>query len=57
MITNWHGKDVSDLLMQPWVYASEHYNFRLTFDGESGQMTLTDTHYGDNNKWGCLRTR
>ena len=55
LMTNWHGEDVKDLLMQPWVYDSEHYNFRLTFDGESGQMTLTDTHYGDDNKWGCLR--
>ena len=54
IMTNWHGEDVRDLLMQPWVYDSQHYNFRLTFDGESGQMTLTDTHYGDNN-YGSLR--
>ncbi|ELD0485738.1 hypothetical protein QUQ58_002262 [Escherichia coli] len=55
MITNWHGEDTKNLLMQPWVYASEHYNFRLTFDGKNGQMTLTDTHYGDDNTWGSLR--
>ena len=54
IMTNWHGEDVKDLLMQPWVYSAQHYNFRLTFDGERGQMTLTDSHSGDNN-WGSLR--
>lgn len=54
LITNWHGEDVKNLLLEPVIWPEQHYNFRLTFDGESGQMTLTDSHSGDNN-WGSLR--
>ncbi|EEG2782571.1 hypothetical protein GXR14_001191 [Salmonella enterica] len=55
MITNWHGEDVTDLLLRPEPWDGwPPYQFRLSFSGVTGMMSLTDSHAGGNT-YGAMR--
>ncbi|ECT1019461.1 TPA: hypothetical protein H2A59_003106 [Salmonella enterica] len=53
--TNWHGEDVTNLLLRPNPPGAPEYGFTLTFSGETGTMTVTDSHVGVHNTYGSIR--
>ncbi|EKB5404571.1 hypothetical protein OOP60_005041 [Salmonella enterica] len=55
LITNWHGEDVTNLLLRPEPWDGwPSYQFRLSFSGVTGMMRLTDSHAGG-NMYGAMR--
>ncbi|ELD4017372.1 hypothetical protein QI600_003202 [Salmonella enterica] len=52
--TNWHGGDVTGLVLTPDPYNAQQYRHTLTFSASQGTMSLTDTHSGANN-YGSIR--
>lgn len=53
--TNWHGEDVSKRILTPDPFNDPPYHHTLTFSGTTGQMTMTDTHAGENSTYGSIR--
>ncbi|EAB6033909.1 hypothetical protein FKH18_25070 [Salmonella enterica] len=55
LITNWQGEDVTNLLLRPEPWDGwPPYQFRLSFSGATGMMSLTDSHAGG-NMYGAMR--
>ncbi|EOV0283830.1 hypothetical protein ACOIP5_002766 [Salmonella enterica] len=53
--TDWHGEDVTGRILTPDpVTGDQNYYHTLTFSGKSGQMSVTDKHYGT-NQYGSVR--
>ncbi|EAA8947805.1 hypothetical protein B6440_25260 [Salmonella enterica] len=53
--TDWHGEDVTGRILTPDpTINDQNYHHTLTFSGKSGQMSVTDKHYGT-NQYGSVR--
>ncbi|EJG5922161.1 hypothetical protein NAE50_000489 [Salmonella enterica] len=50
--TNWHGEDVTRLILTPDPFNAQRYRHTLTF--MDGLLSVTDTHSGPNN-YGSIR--
>ncbi|EDS5484640.1 hypothetical protein HY28_005239 [Salmonella enterica subsp. enterica] len=50
--TNWHGEDVTGLVLTPDPFNAQRYRHTLTF--RDGILGITDTHSGPNN-FGSIR--
>lgn len=53
--TNWHGEDVTQRVLTPDPFNDPLYRHTLTFSGETGLMTVTDSHAGTVNTYGGIR--
>lgn len=53
--TNWHGEDVTRLLLRPNPPSAPEYDFRLTFSASAGTLILTDNHVSMPDTFGGLR--
>ncbi|EAS8628830.1 hypothetical protein SOP30_003593 [Salmonella enterica] len=55
LTTNWHGEDVTNLLLSPEPWDGwPPYDFTLNFSGRTGSMKLTDSH-ASGNTYGAIR--
>ncbi|HAG0018063.1 TPA: hypothetical protein G8O67_005498 [Salmonella enterica] len=54
-VDNWHGEDVTGLVLTPNPANAPAYKFSLTFSAVTGMMKLTDGHAGQPNTYGALR--
>ncbi|HAG0017478.1 TPA: hypothetical protein G8O67_004864 [Salmonella enterica] len=54
-VDNWHGEDVTGLVLTPNPAGAPAYKFSLTFSAVTGMMKLTDGHAGQPNTYGALR--
>ncbi|EEF6843018.1 hypothetical protein GQG71_004204 [Salmonella enterica] len=46
---------MTNLLLRPNPPGAPEYGFTLTFSGETGTMTVTDSHVGVHNTYGSIR--
>ncbi|EJA8582497.1 hypothetical protein MU232_002088 [Salmonella enterica] len=55
LTTNWHGEDVTNLLLSPEPWDGwPPYLFSFSFSGRTGEMSLTDSH-SSGNTYGAIR--